>query len=469
MLIDVHEQERRMERDAAEVRIGEITGLTPFYAGVEYTPPARGTWTIAHTPMLVPESHEIFVCPDGCLRGVVLSADEGNFADRFSMISVTEEDVYAGGMEELFVEGVSDIVRNLPVRPRAVQIFSSCIHDFLALDDAYVYAELRRRFPDIDFIECQMNCTMRKSKLTYEEVQWRQNYAGLRPRPKDPGSVNIIGNYFALDRGSEPMQMLESSGHTVRDICRARTYDEYLEMGASPMNLYLWPVAGEACRDLQERLGQEAFYLPFTWDPEEIRSGLTALADKTGARTPGLDALEEKAAANLARTRSLVGDTEIRIDAQSTPRPFGLAELLIRNGFNVTEVYSDAVLPGDDASFHRLQNIRPDLLMSAMVDFRLRTRARDAAERAAKTGGIVLAVGQRAAYFTGTDHFVNMIANDGLYGFTGIAAFADRLADAYRNAKDARTLIQIKARGCDRLDRAPGCAAPAAAEERSGI
>ena len=35
----------------------------PYKPGLEYTPPARGTWTIAHTPLLVPESVEVYVCP----------------------------------------------------------------------------------------------------------------------------------------------------------------------------------------------------------------------------------------------------------------------------------------------------------------------------------------------------------------------------------------------------------------------
>ena len=46
----------------------------PYKPGLEYTPPARGTWTIAHTPLLVPESVEVYVCPESCLRGVSLSA-----------------------------------------------------------------------------------------------------------------------------------------------------------------------------------------------------------------------------------------------------------------------------------------------------------------------------------------------------------------------------------------------------------
>ena len=169
MLKDLHKQTEFA--DKAELRIGDIKGYGLFYAGTEYTPPARGTWTIAHTPMLVPELHEIFVCPDGCLRGVVLSALEGGFMNRFSMISVRDEDLYNGRMEELFIEGVSDIINKLNPKPRAVMVFSSCIHDLMALDRNHIFDELQRKFPDIDILNALMNCTMRKSGLNYEEVQ----------------------------------------------------------------------------------------------------------------------------------------------------------------------------------------------------------------------------------------------------------------------------------------------------------
>ena len=61
----------------------------PFGSGLEYSPPARGPWTIVHIGMLLPEMHEIYVCAQACLRGVVLSAAEMNVQDRFSTITVS--------------------------------------------------------------------------------------------------------------------------------------------------------------------------------------------------------------------------------------------------------------------------------------------------------------------------------------------------------------------------------------------
>ena len=49
--------------------LAALSGLAPFTYGLEYSAPARGGWTIVHIGMLLPESHQVFVCAQSCLRG----------------------------------------------------------------------------------------------------------------------------------------------------------------------------------------------------------------------------------------------------------------------------------------------------------------------------------------------------------------------------------------------------------------
>ena len=81
-----------------------------------------------------------------------------------------------------------------------------------------------------------------------------------------------------------------------------------------------------------------------------------------------------------------------------------------------------------------------------MVDFRLRLRNRG--ENSDEAEEMVLAIGQRAAYFSGTEHFVNLIAGNSLYGFSGIIILTELIREAFDNKKDTRKIIQIKAKGC---------------------
>ena len=71
----------------AVVKIKDASFPTPFVSALEYNSPVHGNWNIVHTGMQVPESIQIYVCADNCMRGVVLTAAEMNAADRFSFCS----------------------------------------------------------------------------------------------------------------------------------------------------------------------------------------------------------------------------------------------------------------------------------------------------------------------------------------------------------------------------------------------
>ena len=57
-----------------------------------------------------------------------------------------------------------------------------------------------------------------------------------------------------------------------------------------------------------------------------------------------------------------------------------------------------------------------------------------------KTEREMLALGQKAAWFTGSRHFVNMVQGAGLYGFDGIRRLAHLMVEAAREEKRHRIL-----------------------------
>ena len=84
---------------------------SPFRSTLEFGAPARGAWNIVHTGMLLPEAHQIFVCAQGCLRGVVLTAAEMGAGSRFSTITIEEHNVLDGFPGRFwFIPAVSTIL-----------------------------------------------------------------------------------------------------------------------------------------------------------------------------------------------------------------------------------------------------------------------------------------------------------------------------------------------------------------------
>lgn len=104
----------------------------PFAHGLEYSPPCRGTWNIVHTGMQIPETHQIFICASGCLRGVVLTAAEMGLMGRFSSIELHEHDLTGRDNERLIIEGTADILARLSQKPRAILLYPACVHHFSA-------------------------------------------------------------------------------------------------------------------------------------------------------------------------------------------------------------------------------------------------------------------------------------------------------------------------------------------------
>ena len=427
----------------AEVAIRDAEFPVPFASGLEYNAPARGPWNIVHTGMLMPESHQVFACAQGCLRGVILTAAEMVAMDRMSWISVDRNDLFDGSLERNIVEGTADILRKLPRKPRAVLLFLSCVHLFAGCDFEAIIAELRAMFPDVVFVDCYMNPTMRKSGLTPDQLMRRQLYAPLAPCPSEPKTANLIGNDRPTDDTSELARLVRDAGWKLRDITACGTFDEYLAMAKSTLEITYLPTAAAAGEALERRLGRKHLYLPLSYDFDEITRNLSKLAAALGIDAPDWTDAKQNALRALEHTREAAGDFEVEIDYTATPRPIGLALLLTEHGFRVTRVYTDAMIEEERPAFERLRTLAPELLLTATVHAKMRFAGKGVHEH-----GPVLAIGQKAAYFSGTRHFVNIVAGGGMYGFDGVARLAALIEDAATHEKDTERVIQHKGLGC---------------------
>ncbi len=421
------------------VRIADASFPAPFPSGLEYCSPARGTWNIAHTGMLVPEAHEVFVCAEGCLRGVVLTAAEQGTIGRFSMITVEENNLLDGDMETLIVDGIGDILKKLPYKPRAILLYTSCVHHFAGCDLKLVYKRLRERYPDIDFADCYMNPIMRKSGLTPDQLMRRGLYSLIRPRETDPKRVNIIGNDFATDKESELVRMITESGYTLREIQDCKTYDEYQALGDAALNVVYNPAAVPGGRQMEERLGGKMLYLSNSFDYRVISENLHALSRALGVPERDYGAEIQACEEALENLSALLGSTPVVMDYTLHFRPLSLARLLLRHGINLKAVFLDGISGEEKEDFLALQKETPELRLCPTIAPGMRY--------VHHMDENVLALGQKCAYITGSRHFVNIVECGGMFGFAGILRMCREIEDAFRNEKDMKTLIQIKGLG----------------------
>ena len=157
--------------------------------------------------------------------------------------------------------------------------------------------------------------------------------------------------------------------------------------------------SGENLQKLAETLG-----LPGNTDTEN---------KWTGVGNFSVEDEIEKCEQALKETRERIGDTPVALDYLFHPRPLGLAKLLLTHGFKVETVYLDSISPEEKEDFLWLQKHCPSLMLKATIQVKMRVLSR-------KNNRKILAIGQKAAWFTGSRNFVNMVQGGGLYGFDGI-------------------------------------------------
>ena len=428
------------ERIARGIPISQARFPMPFGSGLEYAAPARGCWNIVHTGMLVPEAQEIFICAASCLRGVVLTAAEMGAAHRFSTVEIKEENLLNGDMEELIIEGVTDILNRLPKMPPAVLVYTSCVHHFTGCDLDLVYAELRNRFPDVDFTDCYMNPIMRKSGLTPDQLIRKGMLDLLKPRPLKDKAVMLLNFDQPTMEDSDLATWLMENGFTIHENSACDTYEDYQKMAESAHYISYNPAANAGAKLLEERLGGKLTYLPFSFNYEEIDDGFRALAQNLGIQPPV--SRREACEAALRKTLDVIGQLPIVIDYTCCSRPLSLARLLLDHGFRVERVYLDAVTGEEKGDFAYLQANYPQLELWPTIHPNMRFSNH-------QEKGQYLAIGQKAAYFTNSNHFVNLVSGGGMMGYQAILHLTELMEDAFHQEKDMRSLIQIKGKGCE--------------------
>lgn len=434
-----------------EVFIKEASFPVPFQPGLEFNSPAHGNWNIVHTGMLVPEAQQIYVCADNCMRGVVLTAAEMNAADRFSFVIVEEKDLLGGNLEDVTIEGVTDVLKRLDKKPKAVLLFTVCLHHFLGSDLDRIYGELEKRFPEIFFMRCFMDPIMQKTGPTPDQKLRLAMYDAVQARKADPKCVTVLGSDFALDEGSDICRILKKNEILLREIPTCETWEDYQNLGEGSLILNCYPAGKFGAEKQAERLGRPFLYLPGSFDYGEIQEQEEKLLGMLGqqnnrktGKINGLDIEKEirECEEALSHAHQIIGDTPIAVDYLFHPRPLGLTKLLLTHGFQVQSIFLDSISPEEKEVFFWLKENYPELKLISTVRPEMRVRTRQQSEK-------ILAIGQKAAWFTGSRNFVNMVQGGGLWGFDGIRHTAQLMVEAFHEEKDPEDLIVRKGWGCE--------------------
>ena len=221
------------------------------------------------------------------------------------------------------------------------------------------------------------------------------------------------------------------------------TYEEYRRMAHARWVVTVNPAALQAGRFLAERHGMRHLQLLLDYNEQRIDDSLGTLAELTGI--PLWDTTAEKSAARtaLAQAADALAGRPVAICQTATTRHVALARRLVESGIRVTDLYCDSFLPADKTDFEILRKKAPGILVhpTTVPEMRFATPAEKRDD--------IVAIGQKAAFFTGATHMLNMIEGGPWWGHGGVRSLALALAAAAREPVDVDRIISVKGYGCN--------------------
>ena len=402
---------------------------------LHYVSAAHGGWGVVRIAALVPESHQLFVCPFACGRHGALGGAVNGIKDRISYLYITEADIVSGDFEQLIIDSVGELFEALEKKPKVLLVFTSCLDDLLGTDHDAILAELSEKYPDVKFRHCTMNPISLDSAYPPGITTEMNMYSLIEKSEIHKKQINILGSNVAFDENSDLKKLLSEKGWTVTHISDYDTFEAYQQMGEASLNIVTAPIALKAAQEMEKKLGIPYLAAYVNYDPDSIEDFYRQLSEKIGEElVEPSKAYREKALEKLRRAKEIIGDYPVAVDYQAVLKPYSLALVLARNGFNVGMIASDGIAGHEEASLAALAEISPHTLVESPLNH-------DAVKFPFE-GREYLCIGFDCGYMTGSKKVLNIMEDEGLYGYDGICRLMSMLIEAYNGTADVQNMIK---------------------------
>lgn len=404
-----------------------------FGKTLHYVSPAHGGWGMVRIAALIPESHQLFVSPFACGRHGALGGILNGVKERISYLYIDEADIVSGHYENLIPDAVEELFAALPKKPKVLSIFVSCLDDLLGTDHVALNARLSELHPDVRFLTCHMNPLKTDTPIPPGIGIQNSIYSLLDKSEEKDRALNLIGNNPPLRKECELFQFMSDNGIQIRHITDYEKFEDFQDMAKSSVNLVLSPTAVYASGLMTENLGIPAIEAIHTYDLDEIAVRYDALA-KHFDISIDYTAQRAEADAALEQAKEKIGAMPIAIDYQAVRKPFTLAKVLLEYGFNVTFIMTDGVKNIEKAAAEYVKEQYPHVeIVNAVHHDLVNSPIRD---------GGYLCIGFDCAYATGSQKVLNIMEDEGLFGYDGVKTLMEMLVAANEEQADLKEMIE---------------------------
>lgn len=404
-----------------------------FKKTLNYVSPSHGGWGVVRVAALVPESHQLFVAPFACGRHGALGGAVNGIKDRISYLYIEESDIVSGGYEDLIPEAVDELVEVVERKPKVIFIFVSCLDDLLGTDHVQLNKKLSKKHQGIEFRTCHMNPISLDTKFPPPVTLQHSMYSLLKVSNTKQNSVNMIGNHIPINKKCEIFNMLMENDIFLKHITDCESFEEFQNMGNSRLNIVVSPVAKYASEQMEKNLNIETILFFNSYDMDEIEKFYQQLANILNIEID-TSKYQKNAIQHMKIALKTIGDKPIAIDYQSVKKPFTLAKILLDFGFHVKLIMVKEIPKFEKQSYtYILDNYKEVEIVNALHHNMTKRY---------KTDEEFLCIGFDCAYATKSNHIVNIMQDEDLFGYYGIEQLMKLMVEANEKTSDLLEIIE---------------------------
>jgi len=392
-----------------------------------------GGYGIVRVGSLIPESYLLFVCPPSCGRHTSINAIQQGYKNKVSYLFFDEKELVLGTIEDELFDAVDDLLSQIGTRPKAFLVYLCCVLYLAGFDEESIKTGLTRRNPDIQFQICLMNPVSADTKHPPALTMQQRMYSMLDFNSPKENKLNFIGNNVPVEHQNEIYGVLKMCGVKVtRHVSELKSFEEFRLMGKARWNLVIRPEAILAAKDLS--LGMDFCFVPVSYDLVQIKEQYEQIFTMLSTRC-SLDEYESRAEAAIRKALLVVRNRPVAVGASAVCRPFSLARALLGYGFCVTDIFGTDVALFEREAQKWILESAPDIVIHDIKDPSM-------VNKIGKCGNAEIAIGYDAGYFSGAKSVVDLIGDEGMFGYYGVELLMNRLVESITDPKDLRTMIE---------------------------
>ena len=327
-------------------------------ATLSFNSPGAQGFGVKRAGLAVPGSVMLLVAPGCCGRNTQLQSAPDGLGDRFFYLLQDDTDIVTGRHLNKISKAVKEVVDSLEKKPSCVMICITCVDALLGTDMERVCRKATD-YAGVPVLPCYMYALTREGRIPPMVAVRKTVYALLKPKKKNPRTVNILGEFAPLDSDNELYAILKKAGVTkINEISRCKDFDEYLTMAEANFNIITNPESRLAAEEIRKRLDIPSIELSRTYQIDKIHHQYELFGQSIGTV---IDDSEYKAAAESAvqNVMDKHGSLTFAVGEWLNADPFELSLSLIRYGHKVSEIYG-TVTDSNFIYIRRLAEVSPE-------------------------------------------------------------------------------------------------------------